>query len=348
MRESDILNLVPDHIKDLQPYQSARHEFVRSKASTVFLDANENPFGQYNRYPDPQHIDLKKTLANLSKVPLDQIIIGNGSGEILRWLCLAFCSPKIDGMITMPPTFSLFGLLAKMLDLKNIQIPLTKGDFQLDIENILSKGQVSNPKIIFITTPNNPTGNSFIQKDIMRILMDFNGLVVLDEAYVEFTDQPSFVSYLDDFPSLVVVRTLSKGQGLAGSRIGVAFAHSQIIEVLNKVKPPYNISTANQSAAITRLKNQKEIEFQVKQILQQKAWLMDELKSVDVIHHVYPSDANFVMVKTDDSDKRYHQLIERGIVVRNTSRYLNCENTLRITIGTEKENQLLIKTLKSL
>ena len=348
MKESDILNLIPDNIKNLQPYKSARHEFVRSSDSTVFLDANENPFGQHNRYPDPQHGELRKTLANLSKVSPNQIIIGNGSGEILRWLCLAFCSPKMDSIVTMPPTFSLFALFAQMLNLKNIPVPLTKDDFQLDSEKILTQCQDTNSKIIFITTPNNPTGNSFKQNDIERILLEFNGLVVLDEAYVEFTDQPSFVSYLHEFPSLVVVRTLSKGQGLAGTRIGVAFAHPQIIEVLNKVKPPYNISTANQRTAISRLENQKEIKLQVKQILRQRGWLTDQLKSIDLIQRVYPSDANFVLVKTDDSDKLYSQLVQRGIVVRNTSSYLNCENTLRITVGTEQENQFLVETLKSI
>ncbi len=348
MKESEILNLVPDNIKDLQPYQSARHEFERSNPSTIFLDANENPFGQHNRYPDPIHRDLRKTLAKLSKVSPNQIIIGNGSGEILHWLSLAFCSPKTDGIITMPPTFSLFGLLAQMLDLIHVQVPLTNDDFQLDVKSILSKGQESNSKIIFITTPNNPTGNSFKAKDIKHILLKFKGLVVLDEAYVEFTNQPSFVSYLDEFPSLVVVRTFSKGQGLASSRIGVAFANSKIIEVLNKVKPPYNISTENQTIGIHRLNNQQEIDFQVKQILQQKTWLINQLNHIDVIQKVYPSDANFVMIKTYDAEKLYHQLIERGIVVRNTSGYLNCENTLRITIGAEIENQLLIKVLKSL
>ena len=348
MISKEIQSLVRPNIIDLKPYKSARHEFVRTKNSMLFLDANENPYGKFNRYPDPLQTRLKNIIAHIENVSPEQIFIGNGSGEIIQLICTAFCIPRQDCVLTMPPTFSLFQIIAQTHEIQNISVPLTKEFFQLDTTSILNQIADKNPKIIFITSPNNPTGNSFNIIDIKQILNYSKGLVVIDEAYIDFTEQPSFKHFIEDFSRLIVVRTLSKGKGLASARIGIGFANPEIITILNKVKPPFNVSTSNQETAISRLKNTDEINYEVTEIIKQRQWLMQELSNFDFVVKTYPSDANFILIKVIDSNNLYRKLISKGIVVRNISGYLHCENTLRITVGLKKENEFLIESLKAI
>ena len=341
-----IQNLVRKTILKMKPYSSARDEFKEFETNLIFLDANENPFSNgYNRYPDPQQKLLKTLLAKQKKVSLNQILLGNGSDEVLDLLFRAFCEPNNDNIITLPPTYGMYGVLADLNTIENREILLTN-DFEPNIDEILNAVS-QNTKIIFLCSPNNPTGNSFSDESILYLLRNFNGLVVLDEAYIDFSSKESWLSELNDFPNLVIIQTLSKAYGLAGLRIGIAYASEEIISILNKIKPPYNLNTASQEIALKKL-NQNTLTAQVKKIVSERENVIKSLKAINFIKQIFPSDSNFILVKVDDANLRYNQLIQAGIVIRNRSNQQLCENCLRITIGTKEENNQLIITLKSL
>ena len=341
-----VQNLVRKTILNMKAYSSARDEFKEFETNMVFLDANENPFSNgYNRYPDPQQKLVKTLLARQKKVSLNQILLGNGSDEVLDLLFRAFCEPNQDNVITLPPTYGMYGVLADLNAIENREILLTN-NFEPNIEAILKEVD-SNTKIIFLCSPNNPSGNSFSDESILYLLKNFNGLVVLDEAYIDFSTKESWLSELNDFPNLVIIQTLSKAYGLAGLRVGIAYASEEIISILNKIKPPYNLNTSSQEIALKKL-TQNTLTAQVKKIVSERENVINALKSITFIKQVFPSDANFILVKVDDATLRYNQLVQAGIVVRNRSNQPLCENCIRITIGTKEENNQLITTLKSL
>lgn len=346
MSKVNIKGLARESVQKLIPYKSARHEFERNK-NMVYLDANENPYGFVNRYPDPMSVQLKNVIAKHNEVDTKQLIIGNGSGEIINLLALSFCEPKLDSMVIMPPTFGLFALIANTYGIKLIKAPLKKSDFQIDY-SLIQQLVESSSKLIFITTPNNPTGNSFKQDDVIRILDSFPGIVVIDEAYVEFSKVNSYVKLLNKYPKLFVIRTFSKAYGLAGLRIGIGFGHPDIIHILHKVKPPYNIGQLNQQTALDILKDRQLVDMQITRLLEHREKLVEKLSRIRFIKTIYPSDSNFILVKVDDASLRYKQLIDRDIVVRNTSNYFNCENTLRITVGSRSDNIKLHDALLSM
>jgi len=342
-----ILAWARPEIVALKPYASARSEFKLGDKEMILLDANENPFNNgMNRYPDPLQLKLKKRLAEAKHLAIEQIFLGNGSDDVLNQLMIAFCTPGKDKAVLLPPTFGMYQVCASINGIETIEVPLT-ADFRLDIAAI-NAVQSNATKIIFIPSPNNPTGNCFALEDIKSIVEDFDGLVVVDEAYVEFAIDKSVISWIDKYPNLVVVQTFSKAQGLAGLRLGMAFAHPEIIGLMNKVKAPYNINVLTQKEVMRRLEEQGLIQQQVHQIKQEKEQLLLEFKSIAFIKKVFPSDANFFLVKMDDSKRRYNELIDRGIVVRDSSKNLNCANTLRITVGTPDENNALIIALRSM
>ena len=341
-----IQNLVRKTILNMKSYSSARDEFKEFETNMVFLDANENPFSNgYNRYPDPQQKLLKTLLAQLKRVSQNQILLGNGSDEVLDLLFRAFCEPNQDNVITLPPTYGMYGVLANLNAIENREVLLTT-DFEPNVDEILNAVS-KNTKIIFLCSPNNPTGNSFSDESILYLLKNFNGLVVLDEAYIDFSSKESWLSELNDFPNLVIIQTLSKAYGLAGLRVGIAYASEEIISMLNKIKPPYNLNTSSQEIALKKL-TQNTLTAQVKKIVSEREVVINALKSITFIERIFPSDANFILVKVDDANLRYNQLIQAGIVIRNRSNQPLCENCLRITIGTKEENNQLITTFKSL
>ncbi|HRE78714.1 MAG TPA: histidinol-phosphate transaminase [Flavobacterium sp.] len=341
-----VQNLVRKTILNMKPYSSARDEFKEFETNLIFLDANENPFSNsYNRYPDPQHKQLKTLLAKQKKVSSNQILLGNGSDEVLDLLFRAFCEPNQDNIITLPPTYGMYGVLANLNAIENKEILLTN-DFEPNVDEILNAVS-ENTKIIFLCSPNNPTGNSFSDESILYLLKNFNGLVVLDEAYIDFSSKESWLSELNDFPNMVITQTLSKAYGLAGLRIGIAYASEEIISILNKIKPPYNLNTASQEIAMKKL-SQNTLTAQVKKIVSERENVIKSLKTINFIKQIVPSDSNFILIKVDDANLRYNQLIQAGIVIRNRSNQPLCENCLRITVGTKEENNQLITTLKSL
>ena len=331
----------------LKPYASARSQFKLGEKQMILLDANENPFDNgMNRYPDPMQLKLKKRLAEAKHLAIDQIFLGNGSDDVLNQLMIAFCTPGKDKAVLLSPTFGMYQVCANINGVETIEVPLTD-DFHLDIQGI-SKVQSKATKVIFIASPNNPTGNCFALEDIRKIIEEFDGLVVVDEAYVEFATDKSVISWINDYHNLIVVQTFSKAQGLAGLRLGMAFAHSEIIDLMNKVKAPYNINSLTQKEILKRLEEQGLIQQQVHRIKLEKKQLLLEFESISFIEKVFPSDANFFLVRMDDSTQRYNELIGRGIVVRDSSKNLNCANTLRITVGTPDENNALIIALRSM
>lgn len=341
-----IQNLVRKTILNMKSYSSARDEFKEFETNMFFLDANENPFSNgYNRYPDPQQKLLKTLLAQQKRVSQNQILFGNGSDEVLDLLLRVFCEPNQDNIITLPPTYGMYGVLADLNAIENREILLTK-DFEPNVDEILN-GVSENTKIIFLCSPNNPTGNSFSDESILYLLRNFNGLVVLDEAYIDFSAKESWLSELNDFPNLVIIQTLSKAYGLAGLRVGIAYASDEIISILNKIKPPYNLNTSSQEIALKKL-TQNTLTAQVKKIVSERENIIDAFKSITFIERIFPSEANFILIKVDDATLRYNQLIQNGIVVRNRNNQPLCDNCLRITIGTKEENNQLITTLKSL
>ncbi len=341
-------NILRNNIKNLTPYSSARDEF-QGEAS-VYLDANENAFGSpldtpYNRYPDPLQYNVKKRLSEIKGVPIRNIFLGNGSDEAIDVLFRSFCNPGVDNVILVPPTYGMYEVSANINDIETRKVPLT-ADFQLNLDGI-AEAIDEQTKLIFICSPNNPTGNSMNRDDVETLLANFNGLIVVDEAYINFSRQKTFIQELTEYANLVVLQTLSKAWGLAGLRVGMAFASEEIIEVMNKVKPPYNVNESSQQLALKALDNVDQVNGWIKEILVQRDKLVLNLKDFDFVLDIYPSDANFILVKTTDPKGIYNFLVQKGIIVRDRSKIDLCEGSLRITVGTPAENDKLIETLKN-
>ncbi len=344
----DINTLVRENVKAMKPYSSARDEFEDfDTAEMIFLDANENPYENgVNRYPDPQQATVKSVLAAQNGVEKNQILLGNGSDEVLDLLFRAFCEPKLDNVITLPPTYGMYGVLANLNAVENREV-LLSNDFQPQLDEIM-KAVDTNTKMIFLCSPNNPTGNSFSTESVQYLLNNFNGLVVIDEAYIDFSDKASWIQKINTYPNLIITQTLSKAYGLAGIRLGVCYASAAIIAVLNKIKPPYNVNELTQKRALERLSDSDKIKEEINYIIVQRELLLKVLREVNFVSKIYPTEANFILIKVDNANQRYDELIAKGIVIRNRTTQPLCENTLRLTIGTEEENQKLITALKSL
>lgn len=358
-------SILRENIRKLTPYSSARDEFKGE--AEVFLDANENSYGSplsafdsahpdsyrddnepsagkgYNRYPDPLQIEVKEKLSQIKGVPPGNIFLGNGSDEVIDLLYRAFCNPGVDNVILVPPTYGMYEVSANISDVEVRKVSLT-AEFQLDVEAI-SEAVDEKTKLIFICSPNNPTGNSMNREDVEMILNNFNGIVIVDEAYINYSRQRSFISELTEYPNLVVMQTLSKAWGMAGARIGMAFASDDIIGVLNKIKSPYNVGSPAQGLALEALGNIDKVNEWIKTTVQERGKLIAALGKIPFVKKIYTSDANFVLVKVENAGGVYSYLAKNGIVVRDRSRVELCEGCLRITIGTPEENMKLLQTL---
>lgn len=342
MKSFDLHSIVRPNIRALKPYSSARDEFSGSEG--IFLDANESPFGTLNRYPDPHQKGLKAALSELKNIPVENIFIGNGSDEAIDLIYRIFANPGKDSVLICPPTYGMYEVCANINDVNIVSVPLLE-DFQLDTETVLKKIKTdSSIKIIFVCSPNNPTGNRL--KDVNALLENFPGIVVLDEAYIDFRADQSFLPKIHKHPNLIVLQTFSKAWALAGARIGVAYAQPEIIALLDKVKPPYNVSILNQKAAMEALSAKNEKSDRVSKILNEKEFLMEELEKLPVVEEIFPSDANFLLVRVSDANYVYNQLINKKIITRN--RHSQIGNCIRITVGTFNENRLLISELKKI
>lgn len=340
-------NITRENVKGLNPYSSARDEYVSDGSTMVFLDANENPFENgVNRYPDPQQRGLKTILAEQKGIKEENILLGNGSDEVLDLLFRTFCEPNQDNIVTLPPTYGMYKVLSGINMIENREVLLTN-DFQPNVSEI-KKAIDEHTKLLFICSPNNPTGNSFSTKIIEELLNSFNGLVVMDEAYVDFSSEESWVSKLGDYPNVIITQTLSKAYGMAGIRLGICIASTEIIAVVNKIKPPYNVNQLTQEKATERVLDQETVKNEINEILVERKKLIDALKTVSFVEVIHDTDANFVLAKVDDATLRYNQLLVKGIVVRNRTTQPLCENTLRFTVGTSEENNMVITALKAL
>jgi histidinol-phosphate aminotransferase len=340
--------LVRENIKTLKPYSSARHEFT-GKAS-VFLDANENAYGsplpeKFNRYPDPLQWQLKFQLAKIKGVPAENIFVGNGSDEVIDLAFRIFCNPAKDNVIVCPPTYGMYEVSGDINDVAVKKVNLI-ANFQLDVEGILA-GVDASTKLIFICSPNNPTGNNMRREDVEIILNNFSGIVIIDEAYINYSKQKTFIQELTEYPNLVVMQTLSKAWGLAALRLGLCYASMDIIDLFNKVKPPYNINDASQQLALEALQNTELVNEWTRAAVLQKEMLMKVMDNFTFAEIIYPSDANFFLMKVKDAQSLYNYLSANEVVVRNRSKDPGCENCLRITIGTPAENELLLTLLKN-
>lgn len=332
-------------ILSLKPYSSARDEF--SGQAKVYLDANENPFNTgYNRYPDPFQWKVKELLSPMKGVAKEQIILGNGSDEIIDLIIRSFCEPNQDEIIILPPTYGMYQVYADINQVRTVEIPLRE-NFNLVADDVLS-AVTENTKVVFFCSPNNPSGNLLDIDAVKKILQSFNGLVVLDEAYIDFSDMESWAFFLDLYPNLFVMQTLSKAWGLAGIRLGMGFANTNIIDLLNKVKPPYNISQLTQEKAVQALQCIDEKNEKVAIILKERVSLENSLNELNSVKKVYPSDANFLLVEIEGAGELYKELIKKEIVVRDRSKVLLCDNCLRITVGTPEENIILRDAIKEL
>jgi histidinol-phosphate aminotransferase len=345
----DLALLVRENVKRLTPYSSARDDFHGE--AKVFLDANENSLGSplpkwYNRYPDPHQLKVKERLSAIKRVPVSNMFLGNGSDECIDILQRAFCEPGLDNLIICPPTYGMYEVCANINNVLVKKIKLTP-EFQLDLEAI-EHGIDAHTKMIFLCSPNNPTGNSLRHEDIEAVLNNYFGLVVIDEAYINFSRQRSFVSMLDEYPNLVVMQTLSKAWGLAALRLGIGVASEDIVNVMNKIKPPYNINQASQELALLALNEIDQVNEMIREIVEEREILSGALVNLSFVKKVYPSDANFLLVKMDEPVAVYNKLLERGIVVRDRSKVELCQGCLRITVGTREENKTLLHALTSI
>jgi len=339
----DLNAIIRKNIKDLKPYSSARDEY--SGTDAVFLDANENPFNTpYNRYPDPAQMKVKEIVSVLKNVPVKQIFLGNGSDEAIDLLMRAFCEPGKSNIISIDPSYGMYNVCANINDVKFIPVKLN-ADFSLNSEEIL-KHVNENTRMIFLCSPNNPTANSFDEEKIFEILGSFHGLVVIDEAYIDFSVKRGFLPSLSKFENLVVLQTFSKAWGLAGIRLGMAFASEAIIGIMNKIKYPYNINMLTQGIAEKMLLNVEQKEEWVGLILKERNKLAEQLGKLNFVEHIYPSDANFVLVRVQDPEIIYHYLVRQHVIVRDRSRVTLCEGCLRVTVGSPEENRQLINELK--
>jgi histidinol-phosphate aminotransferase len=334
-------SIVRKNILNLKGYSSARDEY--SGVANVFLDANENPFGKLNRYPDPQQKELKESLGNLKNINTENIFIGNGSDEVIDLAFRIFCNPGEDKALTFSPTYGMYDVSADINNIDLVKIPLTD-NFQINLKEVTPYLSDKNLKIIFICSPNNPTGNTIKTSDIENILNNFNGIVIIDEAYIDFSSAESWNTKIEQYPNLIVSQTFSKAWGLAAARVGVAYTNKNIISLFNKIKPPYNVSSLNQKAAINSLNNFELFEKNKKLILQEKKLLSETLKKLDIVKKVYPSDANFILIEVSNADNIYDKLVSKKIIIRNRNKVI--DNCLRITIGSPEENKKLINELK--
>lgn len=344
----DVNKLVRNNIRRLQPYSSARNEF--SGDASVMLDANENAFGSpvignYNRYPDPLQNKLKEKLADIKGVPKDYIFLGNGSDEAIDLLFRIFCQPGIDNVVLVPPTYGMYEVSAQINDVYCKKVPLT-ADYQLNLDEIAASID-QNTKMIFICSPNNPTGNSIKAQDIETILVNFDGIVVVDEAYINFSKQRSFTYTLPEFPNLVILQTLSKAWGLAALRLGLAFANKGIINLMNRVKPPYNINQATQEMVMKALDGVEQVNQWIQEVVKERESIAQELENIAQVKKVYPSDANFILAKFEKAKELFIHLKKKGVIVRDRSNQALCEQGLRITIGAPEENALLLREIKN-
>lgn len=344
----NIDTLVRKNVKKMSSYLSARDDFRKENVKKlIYLDANESPFdNRINRYPDNKHTELKKVVSDIKKVNVNQVVFGNGTDEILDLIVRVFCNPYEDKIITLPPTYGMYDVIAKTNGVENIEIPL-KSDFSIDKNQILKLHSTS-IKVLFLCSPNNPTGNSFDTNNLTDLIKAFKGIVVIDEAYIDFSSKQSLISLIEDNNNLIITQTMSKAYGMAGIRLGMGFSSKKIIDYLNKIKPPYNINVLTEKKALEELNKIDEIEKNISIVLDERNLLVSSLEKLDFVEKIYKSDANFLLVKVDNADLRYNQLLEKGIVVRNRSNQPLCQNCLRITIGTKNENTSLIKTLNEL
>ena len=341
----EIKDLIRENIKSLEAYSSARDEFKAMSSEFVFIDANENPFDKgLNRYPDPQQTLVKEALSKLKGISEEQILLGNGSDEVLDLIFRVFCEPRVDNVIVLPPTYGMYEVLANTNAIELVKIPLVE-NFQPNVKEII-KGQDAKTKLLFLCSPNNPTANSFDANKIETLIKEFNGIVVIDEAYIDFSIEDSWLCRLDEFPNLIVTQTLSKAYGLASIRLGICYASKEIISILNKIKPPYNVNQLTQDVALQSLFNQEKVKNEIAIIISERNQLIRDLQNVEIVEKVHPSDANFLLVQVDDATLRYKQLVKLGIIARNRTTQILCDNCLRFTVGTPDENKKLINTLK--
>lgn len=340
-----LAELLRPNIRSLQPYSSARDEFTGR--AEIYLDANENPFDSgLNRYPDPLARAVKARLAELKGVAPEQIALGNGSDEIIDLVYRLFCRPGVDNVITLPPTYGMYRVSADINDVAVKEVPLRPG-FQPDVEAVLAAVD-DHTKVLWLCTPNNPSGNDLAPEHIRELFKRFPGIVVIDEAYVDFAGRPSYAGLLGEYPNLIVMQTFSKAWGMAGIRLGMALAGREIVELFNRVKPPYNVNELTQRAALEALRQPERLREQVNTLIGQRALLQQHLAALPFVERIYPSDANFLLVKVDDPRGKYQSLVQRGIIVRDRSRQPLCDGCLRFTVGTPAENETLFKTLLTL
>jgi len=339
MKNFNLESLVRPNILKLKPYSSARDEY--NGDTGIFLDANENPFGTLNRYPDPYQKEVKEKLSALKNIPVSQIFLGNGSDEVIDLVFRIFCTPGNDKALVFTPTYGMYEVSANINDTELLQLPLNR-NFQIDREAVIPFLKDENLKLIFICSPNNPTGNSIENVDF--ILENFNGIVFVDEAYIDFSSQKSWTEKLEQYPNLIISQTFSKARGLAAVRVGIAYSSPEIISLLNKTKPPYNVSQLNQEAALIALVDDEKYQSEIKTILEEKERLEKALLKLAVIKKIYPSDANFILAEVNDADEIYNNLVQQKIITRNRSSVI--ANCIRITIGTTEENNQLIAALK--
>ena len=339
----DVNKLVRDSVKKLTPYSCARDEFTGKTG--IFMDANENPYGNLNRYPDPYQSQLKKAISKVKEIKEEDIFLGNGSDEIIDLCLRVFCNPGVDKALTFTPTYGMYEVSSSVNDIEVIKVPLNDS-FQIDLKKAEASFSDKNLKLIFICSPNNPTANSMNFKDVEYIITKFNGIVVIDEAYIDFSEKPSFVNLVNKYPNLIILQTFSKAFGLAAVRVGMAFSNPLIVHYLNKLKPPYNISTINQKAVLGKLDKMEEYKNQVFKIKKERERLSANLSKMKIAERVYPSDANFLLVKVKNASYIYNALVNRNIIIRNRSSLF--DNCLRITIGKKSENNKLVNALKSI
>jgi histidinol-phosphate aminotransferase len=344
----DLQAIIRPNLRAIKPYSSARDEF--SGEASVFLDANENSLGSsfpknFNRYPDPHQKLLKESLAALKGISVPEIFLGNGSDEAIDLIYRAFCIPGKDKAILLPPTYGMYEVSAEINDVKTVKVSLTD-DFQVDVEEILAKVD-ENTKLIWVCSPNNPTANTIESKRIFELLNNFNGIVVVDEAYIDFADAGSWISQIREYPNLIVLQTFSKAWGLAEIRLGMAFAQPGIIDILSKIKPPYNVNGVTQKMALKALSNYEQQKEMVQLLISERKMLENELTKYACIEKIYPSDANFILIKTQNAKDLYQFFTKQGIVVRDRSSQTKCDGCIRITVGTPAENVLLLKALKA-
>nr|WP_321376944.1 histidinol-phosphate transaminase [uncultured Bacteroides sp.] len=336
--------LTRPNIWDLKPYSSARDEYKGAEA-TVFLDANENPYNNpFNRYPDPLQRDLKELLAPIKGVKSENIFLGNGSDEAIDLVYRAFCEPEKDNVVAIDPTYGMYKVCADVnnVDYRNV---LLDENYQFSADKLLAATD-ERTKLIFLCSPNNPTGNDLLQSELEKVVNEFEGLVILDEAYNDFSDRPSYLSQLDKYPNLIILQTFSKAYGCAAIRLGMAFASKEIIDILNKIKYPYNVNLLTQQQAMNMLKDYSQVESWVKTLIEERAYLEKEFVALACTEKIYPSDANFFLAKVSDAKAIYNYLVAKGIIVRNRTSITLCKDCLRVTVGTREENNQLLETLK--